>query len=91
MQLHDLCWAADGTGWFLVTELGGAQAHNDVWFVPQSEPLARMREPETLLRVARALRAVHSGPPVRGRFNSFRVVEEYRTTEEALEAVRGRD
>ena len=43
-------------------------------------PLERMREPETLLRVARALRAVHSGPPVAGRFNSFRVVEDYRTT-----------
>ena len=43
-------------------------------------PLDRMRTPETLLRVARALRAVHSGPPVRGRFNSFRIVEDYRTT-----------
>ena len=42
-------------------------------------PLERMREPETLLRVARALRAVHSGRRS-GRFNSFRVVEDYRTT-----------
>ena len=43
-------------------------------------PLERMREPETLQRVARALRAVHSGPPIQGRFNSFRIVEDYRTT-----------
>ena len=43
-------------------------------------PLERMREPGTLQRVARALRAVHSGPPVHGRFNSFRIVEDYRTT-----------
>ena len=43
-------------------------------------PLERMREPETLQRVARALRAVHSGPPIPGRFNSFRIVEDYRTT-----------
>jgi thiamine kinase-like enzyme len=43
-------------------------------------PLERMREPATLRRVAATLRAVHSGPPVRGRFNAFRVVEEYRTT-----------
>ena len=43
-------------------------------------PLERMREPETLARVARALKAVHSGPPVSGRFNSFRIVEDYRTT-----------
>ena len=43
-RIHDLCWAADGAGWFIVSELGGGQAHNDVWFVPQSEPLARMRK-----------------------------------------------
>jgi thiamine kinase-like enzyme len=43
-------------------------------------PLERMREPATLRRVAATLRAVHSGPPVRGRFNAFRVVEDYRTT-----------
>ena len=43
-------------------------------------PVERMREPETLQRVARALRAVHSGPPIPGRFNSFRIVEDYRTT-----------
>jgi thiamine kinase-like enzyme len=43
-------------------------------------PLERMREPETLGRVARSLRAVHAGPPIPGRFDSFRVVEDYRTT-----------
>jgi len=42
-------------------------------------PPERMREPETLRRVAATLRAVHSGPPVHGRFNAFRVVEDYRT------------
>lgn len=40
----------------------------------------RMREPETLERVARALRAIHGGPPLRRRFNVFRVVEDYRAT-----------
>jgi thiamine kinase-like enzyme len=43
-------------------------------------PVERMREPATLRRVAATLRAVHSGPPVRGRFDVFRVVEDYRTT-----------
>jgi len=43
-------------------------------------PLERMREPSTLRRVAATLRAVHSGPPVQGRFNAFRIVEDYRTT-----------
>ena len=43
-------------------------------------PLERMRQPATLRRVAATLRAVHSGPPVHGRFNAFRIVEEYRTT-----------
>ena len=42
--------------------------------------LERMREPATLRRVAATLRAIHSGPPVRGRFNAFRIVEDYRTT-----------
>ena len=43
-------------------------------------PVERMREPETLIRVARALRAVHAAPPIGGRFDSFRIVEDYRTT-----------
>ena len=43
-------------------------------------PVERMREPDTIRRVATALRAVHKGPPLRGRFDAFRVVEEYRST-----------
>jgi thiamine kinase-like enzyme len=39
----------------------------------------RLREQGTLRRVAMALRAVHAGPPLPGRFDSFRVVEEYRS------------
>src|SRR5262245_6844800 len=38
----------------------------------------RMREPDTIRRVATALRAVHKGPPLRRRFDTFRIVEEYR-------------
>ncbi len=45
----------------------------------ESVPLERMREPDTIRRVAQTLRAVHQGPPLAGRFNSFRVVEEYRS------------
>jgi thiamine kinase-like enzyme len=43
-------------------------------------PVARMREPGTIRRVAAALRPVHSGPPLPGRFDAFRIVEEYRST-----------
>jgi thiamine kinase-like enzyme len=43
-------------------------------------PLERIRERDTLLRVARSLRAVHAAPPISGRFDSFRVVEDYRAT-----------
>ena len=43
-------------------------------------PPERMREPDMLRRVAGALRAVHAAPPVGGRFDSFRVVEDYRST-----------
>lgn len=43
-------------------------------------PLERMREGETIGRVARSLRAVHAGPSLPARFNSFRVVEDYRST-----------
>jgi thiamine kinase-like enzyme len=39
-----------------------------------------MREPETIRRVTQTLRAVHRGPSLPGRFMSFRVVEDYRTT-----------
>ena len=43
-------------------------------------PLEKMREPETIRRVTQTLRAVHRGPSLPGRFISFRVVEDYRTT-----------
>jgi thiamine kinase-like enzyme len=56
-------------GWLVTRFVEGA--------IPQVE---RMREPGMLRRVAATLRAVHAGPPVHGRFNAFRVVEDYRTT-----------
>ena len=40
-------------------------------------PPELMREPETLERVASALRAIHAAPPVSGAFDSFGVVEDY--------------
>ena len=43
----------------------------------ETPPLARMREPEMLERVAGALRAFHAGPRLPGGFDSFRVVEAY--------------
>jgi len=43
-------------------------------------PIDRMREAESIKRVAQALRAVHRGPSLSARFLSFRVVEDYRTT-----------
>jgi thiamine kinase-like enzyme len=39
----------------------------------------QMREPDVLRRLAQALRAVHAGPPLPGRFDCFRVVEQYRS------------
>ena len=42
--------------------------------------LEDMREPEWIKRVAQALRAIHRGPTLPARFNSFRVVDDYRTT-----------
>jgi thiamine kinase-like enzyme len=42
-------------------------------------PVERMTTPECLKRVAAALRAIHSAPPI-GEFDSFRVVEAYRDT-----------
>jgi thiamine kinase-like enzyme len=42
-------------------------------------PLERMRDPDVIVRVAHALRAVHRGPSLPARFNSFRVVEDYRS------------
>ncbi len=43
-------------------------------------PEERMREPDSVRRVAQALRAVHAGPSLPMRFISFRVVEDYRST-----------
>ena len=43
-------------------------------------PVERMRQPESIRRVAQTLRAVHRGPSLPARFISFRVVEDYRTT-----------
>ncbi|HEX2045594.1 MAG TPA: choline/ethanolamine kinase family protein [Gaiellaceae bacterium] len=43
-------------------------------------PVGEMRRPETIARVAETLRRVHGGPPIPGRFDSFRVVERYATT-----------
>ncbi len=43
-------------------------------------PLERMREPALLERVARVLRAFHTGDRIPGSFDSFRVVESYLQT-----------
>ncbi len=41
-------------------------------------PEERMRDPTVIRRVAVALRAIHNGPPLERRFDSFQVVEDYR-------------
>ncbi len=56
-------------GWLVTRFIDGG--------IPSPELL---REPEMLARVAEALRALHAAPPIRGRFDSFRVVETYRDT-----------
>jgi thiamine kinase-like enzyme len=43
-------------------------------------PLAEMQQPDTLREIAAILRRVHEGPPFPARFDSFRVVENYRAT-----------
>jgi thiamine kinase-like enzyme len=43
-------------------------------------PPEKMRQPETIARAARTLRQIHDGPPIPGRFDSFRVVEAYCVT-----------
>lgn len=43
-RVYDLCWTPDGTGLYLVSELGGGQAHNDLWHVPVRDSLSRMRK-----------------------------------------------
>jgi thiamine kinase-like enzyme len=52
-------------------------------FVPGAPvPLEEMRRPEELREVAGLLRRIHEGPAIPGRFDSFRVVEDYRRTAE---------
>jgi thiamine kinase-like enzyme len=46
-------------------------------------PQEQMRRPESIERVANALRRVHDGAPIPGRFDAFRIVEAYRDTAEA--------
>ena len=70
--------AAVGVGPEVVTFVDGCLVTR---FIPgEIVPVERMREPATIARVAGALRAVHAGPPIPARFNSFRVVEAYRAT-----------
>ncbi len=40
-------------------------------------PIERMREADMVARVAEALGAIHGAPPIPGRFDAHRVVEEY--------------
>jgi thiamine kinase-like enzyme len=50
-------------------------------FIPgEPIPLEEMRRPEAIRRAAETLRRLHEGPPIPGRFDSFRIVEEYRET-----------
>ena len=46
-------------------------------------PPEEMRRADTTRRVAAALRRFHQGPPIPGRFDSFRIVEAYLETAEA--------
>jgi thiamine kinase-like enzyme len=43
-------------------------------------PPAEMRRPDAVRRAAEMIRVVHDGPPIPGRFDSFRVVEAYAST-----------
>jgi thiamine kinase-like enzyme len=42
-------------------------------------PIESMRDPSVIRRVAHALRAIHAGPPLPSRFDSFQIVEDYRS------------
>lgn len=42
-------------------------------------PIESMQQPETIRRVAHALRAIHAGPSLPARFDSFEIVESYRS------------
>jgi thiamine kinase-like enzyme len=55
-------------------------------FIEGSEvPVEEVRRPETLVRIADALRRIHDGPPIPGLFVPLRIVEAYK----ALAAARG--
>jgi thiamine kinase-like enzyme len=57
-------------------------------FLPgRSLPPEELREPERLAEVARAVRAVHDGPPFPATFDSFAIVEAYAETAAARGAV----
>jgi thiamine kinase-like enzyme len=43
-------------------------------------PVKELRQPESVGRAAATIRLVHDGPPIPGRFDSFRVVEAYAAT-----------
>ena len=47
-------------------------------------PVEEMRRHEMVRRVAETVRRIHDGPPIPGRFDSFRVVEAYAETAAAL-------
>jgi thiamine kinase-like enzyme len=49
------------------------------WIDGEAVSADQLRQPETLRRVVQALRVVHAGPSLPGRFDSFRVVEQYRS------------
>ena len=50
------------------------------FIVGRAVPPEEMRDPAMIALAARTLRAVHEGPPIPGRFDSFRVVETYGET-----------
>jgi thiamine kinase-like enzyme len=57
-------------------------------FLPgRSLPPEELRQPERLAEVARAVRAVHDGPPFPATFDSFAIVEAYAETAAARGAV----
>ena len=43
-------------------------------------PPEKMRQPKTIARTAKTLLQLHDGPPIPGRFDSFRVIESYCVT-----------
>ena len=73
-----LAAAAVGVGPEVVTFLDGCLVTRFIRGEVMSAE--RLREPETIGRVAQALREVHGGPSIPAQFNSFRVVETYHDT-----------